>query len=138
MSKSYGNQIPLFDDEKSIRKKVLAIVTDSTALESSKSMIGTPLADLFKLFATKDEFQSLEQRLNKGGLGWGHAKEELYQVIMREISGVRQKYFEMRQDEGALEKILQDGAARAFAIALPVLNRVRQAVGFGKFGFSKV
>ena len=130
MSKSYGNEIPLFCSEDELKKKVMSIKTDSTALEAPKHLEGTLVGDLFNLFAQKSEFEDLKSRLAKGGLGWGHAKSELFDVINREVKGARSEYVKLRQDEVQLEKVLRDGAARAHSIAQPVLNRVRKAVGF--------
>lgn len=130
MSKSYNNVIPLFAPEKQLRKKVMVITTDSTALEEPKVLKGSLLGDLFNLFATKDEFNDLEKRLNAGGLGWGHAKDELFQAINRELSEKRDKYFEYRKDNDFLLKELNKGKEKAMAVAEPVLKRVRKAVGF--------
>ena len=129
MSKSYGNEIALFLPENELRKKILSLKTDSTALEAPKSMKDTILGDLFKLFASVSEWNDLENRLAKGGLGWGHAKQELFEAINREISAPRARYVELREDQAALEKILLDGAERAAAIGITVLNRVRDIVG---------
>lgn len=130
MSKSYGNEIALFAEEAELKKKVMSIKTDSTALEAPKQLDGTLVGDLYKLFATSTEYQDLQSRLAQGGLGWGHAKAELFEMINREIKDARAEYFNLRKDEKHLESILSAGAKRAFDIALPVLNRVRRAVGF--------
>lgn len=130
MSKSYDNVIPLFCDEKSLRKTVLAIKTDSTALEAPKVLKGTLISDLFALFASKERYEDLDKRLAAGGLGWGHAKDELFQAINDHVKEPRERYTKLRADENMLSKVLDDGARRAFKIAEPVLNRVREAVGF--------
>ena len=130
MSKSYNNEIPLFCTEKQLRKKVMAITTDSTGLEDPKSMNDSLLGELFKLFATEDQYQDLEARLNKGGLGWGHAKEELFEAINQSIAEPRARYEELRPDVEGLEKTLSEGRKRAYDISHPVLLRVRRAVGF--------
>ncbi len=130
MSKSYGNEIPLFCDEKSLRKYILSIKTDSTALEAPKVLKGTLISDLYSLFGTAAQYADLEKRLAAGGLGWGHAKDELFQVINDHVKEPRERYMKLRGDEKALEVVLNDGAKRAFQIAEPVLNRVRNAVGF--------
>lgn len=135
MSKSYGNEIPLFTEEKTLKKLVMSIKTDSTPLEEPKTLAGTLVGDLFKLFSTPQEYTDLESRLAKGGLGWGHAKDELFGVINRTVAAPRARYFDLRPDEGTLLKVLDEGAARAFEIAHGVLNRVRNAVGFGPFKY---
>ncbi len=130
MSKSYGNEIPLFTDEKALRKKVLSIKTDSSALEAPKSLKGTLVGDLLSLMGSPDKYSDLEARLQKGGLGWGHAKEELFEVILDVLRPIRTRYDELRRDENSLEKILEEGSSKAREVAQPVLNRVREAVGF--------
>lgn len=131
MSKSYNNEIPLFCTEKELKKLVMSIKTDSTSLEAPKDLHGTLVGDLFNLFGHKDEFNDLSLRLSKGGLGWGHAKDELFQIINRELKDMRNLYNQLRRDEDNLKAILKDGANRAFAIASPILERVRHAVGLG-------
>lgn len=129
MSKSYNNAIPLFSTEKQLRKLVMSIQTDSTPLEEPKSLKGTLLGDFFKLFAGVDQTADLEKRLQAGGLGWGHAKQELFEAMNATLSEPRTRYEELRKDEAALRAELVQGAERAYAIARPILNRVREAVG---------
>jgi tryptophanyl-tRNA synthetase len=130
MSKSYDNVIPLFAARDLLRKKVLSIKTDSSALEAPKSLGGTLLGDLYKLFAGKEEFKDLESRLSKGGMGWGHAKEALFELIDREVKASREKYEALRADVPFLEKVLADGKEGAGAIGHAVLTRVRKALNF--------
>ena len=130
MSKSYGNEIPFFCDEKTLRKKILSVVTDSTSLEAPKSIEGTVLGDFYKLFATPVQVNDLGSRMQQGGMGWGHAKEELFEVINTYLKETRAAYVQLRGDEAALEMILEDGAEKARAMAKPVINRVREAMGF--------
>jgi tryptophanyl-tRNA synthetase len=130
MSKSYGNVIPLFSDEKTLRKLVLSIKTDSTPLEEPKNLAETPVGILLEAFAGSARYKDLEGRMSKGGLGWGHAKEEVFEAINTAISPIRTRYQEIRQDEPYLNQTLKLGAEKAHAIGLPVLNRARAAVGF--------
>lgn len=130
MSKSYGNEIPIFCSRDELKKLVLSIKTDSSALEDPKDLSGTLLSDLFRLFGSPAQYDDLKARLAKGGLGWGHAKTELFDVIDAALSPAREKYNQLRADEGQLEKVLQEGASRARAIAISVLNKVRDTVGF--------
>jgi tryptophanyl-tRNA synthetase len=136
MSKSYNNVIPLFCTEKQLRKKIMSIVTDSSTMEEPKTFEGTLVSDLYKLFATKDQIQDLSDRLAAGGMGWGHAKQELFEVVNHHIGEARERYFELRSDTERLTSILDDGARRALEIAMPVLNRVREAMGFRAFPYS--
>jgi tryptophanyl-tRNA synthetase len=135
MSKSYDNTIPLFAEEKAQRKKIMSIKTDSTPVDAPKQLQGSLLGDLYTLFATPAQVADLEKRLAAGGLGWGHAKEELFAVINDTVNEPRKYFNELLADKPRLDKILHEGAARAYDIALPVLNRVRKAVGFSPFSY---
>jgi tryptophanyl-tRNA synthetase len=137
MSKSYGNEIPIFIDEKGLRKLIMSIKTDSTPLEEPKTLAGSLVGDLYKLFASPSQTTDLSTRLLKGGLGWGHAKDELFQVINAYFSEARTRYADLRKDEAFLENVLASGADRAYDIGVPVLNRVRKAVGFGPFRYHR-
>lgn len=130
MSKSYNNEIPLFAAPAQLRKKIMSIATDSTDLAAPKSLQGTVLKDLFTLFCSAEKVADIEARLNKGGLGWGHVKEELFQVIDDHVAPMRTLYEELRADEVRLKAVLQDGAERARSEAHKVLSRVRTALGF--------
>lgn len=129
MSKSYGNEIPLFSSEKDLRKKIMSIQTDSSGLEEPKELDGTLVGQLFTFFSTPSEYSDLKSRLAAGGLGWGHAKQELFEVINRELSEPRARYYSIREDESKLNSLLEEGRDRARAIGEPVLNRVRTALG---------
>ena len=135
MSKSYGNEIPIFLEEKGLRKLIMSLKTDSTGLEEPKSLDGTLLGDLFRLFASPDQYTDLSDRLQKGGMGWGHAKDELFQVINSHFAEPRERYHALRKDKPYLEKVLATGADQAYEIGVKVLNRVRSAVGFGPFRY---
>ncbi len=132
MSKSYNNGIDLFATDKDTRKKIMGIATDSTPVEAPKVLRGTVLGQFFELFATPSQYADIEQRLAKGGLGWGHAKDELATLINSELSETRKLYQDIRPDEEKLKKVLAEGAEKARGIAFPVLDRVREAVGTGK------
>jgi tryptophanyl-tRNA synthetase len=129
MSKSYNNEVPLFCDEKSLRKKLMSLKTDSTGLEEPKTLAGTSLGELFALFATKAQYDDLAARLAKGGMGWGHAKDELFVVINDHVKEMRDRYNEYRKDEALLRKELAKGAEKAQAVASQTIARVRHAVG---------
>ena len=130
MSKSYGNEIPIFCSQAELKKLVMSIKTDSTALEEPKQLQGTLISDLYSHFGSKAQYQDLSDRLAKGGLGWGHAKIELFEVIDAALSKPRETYNQLRNDVPSLDAILSDGADRATEIAVSVLNKVRAAAGF--------
>ncbi len=132
MSKSYNNTIELMLPEKQLRKKIMSLTTDSTPLEEPKVLAGSLLGNLYKLFATNSEFADLEKRLAAGGLGWGNAKEDLFQAINREVYDSRLKYEEIRGDQKFLDEVLAEGKVKAEAIANPILRKVREAIGISK------
>ena len=129
MSKSYNNEIPLFSDEPQLKKLIMSIKTDSTALEDAKEIKGTLLGEFFSYFCDEKEFEDIRSKMKKGGMGWGHAKEELFQVVNKEVREARERYFEIRSDLKLLEAVFNEGAERAYRISAPVLDRVRSAVG---------
>jgi tryptophanyl-tRNA synthetase len=129
MSKSYGNVLPVFTDEVTLRKRIMGIKTDSTPLEAPKELDGSLVGQLFALFTTDEEYLSLKQRMLSGGLGWGHAKDELFQVIWREIGPVATRFWEIREDEALLRSVVTKSRDRVQPIADATMTRVRQAVG---------
>jgi tryptophanyl-tRNA synthetase len=129
MSKSYNNEVPLFCDEKTLRKKLMSLKTDSSGMEEPKTLAGTTLGEMFALFGSKAQYDDLAARLAKGGMGWGHAKDELFAVINDHVKEMRARYSEYRKDEGLLRKELAKGAEKAQAVASRTINRVRHAVG---------
>jgi len=129
MSKSYNNEVPLFCDEKSLRKKLMSLKTDSTGLEEPKTLDGSTVGELFNLFSTKAQYDDLAARLAKGGMGWGHAKDELFVVINDHVKEMRDRYNEYRKDEALLRRELAKGAEKAQAVASQTIARVRHAVG---------
>ena len=129
MSKSYNNEVPLFCDEKTLRKKLMSLKTDSSGMEEPKTLAGTTLGELFALFGTKAQHEDLAVRLAKGGMGWGHAKDELFVVINDHVKEMRERYQEFRKDEALLRKELAKGAEKAQAVASQTITRVRHAVG---------
>jgi len=129
MSKRYNNVIPLWSTEKKLRKKIMTIKTDSKTLEEPKSLKGTLIEKYLTHFSTKEEYNNLEKQLQAGGLGWGHAKEKLFEIINNHFKDYRNKYQELRKDEEQLRKILKNGNQKALDISTPVIQRVRKAVG---------
>jgi tryptophanyl-tRNA synthetase len=131
MSKSYGNTIPLFAPEKQLRKLIMRIVTNSQAVEEPKDPETSQLYILYKLFASAEEQEGLAKRYLAGGMGWGEAKEELFRVVNRELTPLRDRFEEIMADPGGLDAILAGGAGRARAVAAKTLDRLRKAVGIG-------
>ena len=129
MSKSYDNYIGLFEDPKKIEKKIKRIVTDSKGVEEPKDPETCNLFGLHKLFASKEQSDDLAKRYRAGGLGYGTAKAELYELIMAELEPMRVSYDKWMSKEAEMEAILADGASRAREIAGATLSEVRQKLG---------
>ena len=129
MSKSYGNGIEMFEPEKKIRKKIMSIKTDSTPLEEPKNPESCLVFTFYKLFADEAQQQALAARYRAGGMGYGEAKQLLYEAAMEYFSQARRRRDEIAADPVRLEGILQDGARKARAKGREVLNRVRAACG---------
>jgi len=129
MSKSYNNVIPLFAPEKALRKTIMRIVTNSQGVEEPKDPDTSQIYLLYKLFASQDEQTALTGRYRAGGMGWGDAKEELFRVINRELTPIRERYDAIMADIPALDAILERGAEKARPIAAETLGRVRKATG---------
>jgi tryptophanyl-tRNA synthetase len=128
MSKSYGNTIPIFGDEKSIRKKFMSIVTDSTDIEKPKS-IDTALYELYALFLNDNEKKELANRFKTPGMRYGDIKQELYDCFWAQFSPYREKraYLEKHKDY-VIEK-LNNGSQKASVIADSFLKKARIAMG---------
>ena len=129
MSKSYHNTIELFEDVKSIKKKVMSIVTDSKGLEEPKEPEGNSIYELYKLFATPEEAAEMADSFRKGGYGYGHAKKALLEAYHRLFDPFRAKREELAKDPATLEDILREGGRRAREAAAPTMEKVRKAVG---------
>ncbi|MDR1505493.1 MAG: tryptophan--tRNA ligase [Treponema sp.] len=129
MSKSYGNTIPLFIPEKNLRKLIMRIVTNSQGVEEPKDPAASQIFLLYKLFASAEEQTALEERYREGGMGWGEAKEELFRVVNRELSPVRERFNAIVSDTQGLDRILAAGAEKARPIAAATVKRFRKAAG---------
>ncbi len=132
MSKSYDNYIGLFEDSKTIKSKVMRIVTDSKSVEEAKDPETCNIFSMYKLIETEDNVAALAERYRAGGMGYGHAKQELLTSVEKLIGPLRDKYEAFMSRPHDLEDILRDGAKRASAIAGPVLAEVRETVGVGR------
>jgi tryptophanyl-tRNA synthetase len=130
MSKSYNNTIPLFLPPKKLRKLIMKIVTNSQEVEEVKEPEGCNVFGLYKLFATEAQQDILAAKYRAGGMGWGHAKQDLYEAIEAVISPMRDRYDAFIQDKDYLDKVLLDGADRAREIARNTMGRARKAAGF--------
>ncbi len=131
MSKSYGNTIDLFVDDKALLKTIKSIVTDSKGLDDPKDPATDTVFRLFELVATPTETATLREKYLAGGFGYGHAKQALFEVMVSRFREERRLFNELMTDLPELDRRLAIGAARAQAYGTGVLNRVRERVGLG-------
>jgi tryptophanyl-tRNA synthetase len=129
MSKSYGNNIDIFGDEKEMRKRVMSIVTDSTPVEAPKDPAKSTIFKLYSLVAAKNEIAALREQFLKGGTGYGDFKKQLFEKLWEYFAPMRERREEILADEPYIDSVLEKGATRANEIAEHVMKRVRQAVG---------
>jgi tryptophanyl-tRNA synthetase len=130
MSKSYGNTIEIFGDEKTLRKKIMGIVMDSRSPQEPKPDAEKNLAiQLLRLVAPPDVAKSYEDRLRAGGLGYGDLKKALFEQYWNHFAAARAKRAELAANLDYVNEVLRDGAARARRLAQTVLRRARLASG---------
>ncbi|MCC6757381.1 MAG: tryptophan--tRNA ligase [Arenimonas sp.] len=128
MSKSYDNTIALFADAATLKKQIMGLVTDSRAPGEPKDTEGSALFQLYQAFATPAQTDALRADF-AAGIAWGEAKQRLFEVIDAEIAPMRERYNALMADPARIEAVLQAGAAKARAIATPLLRELRHAVG---------
>ena len=129
MSKSYGNAIEIFEDEKSLKKKVMKIVTDSTPVEDPKDPDSCSVFALYRLFAGQSEVESMKERYLKGGTGYGQVKKELLEILVEYFRPYREKRSIFENDPAEVCRILKMGAEKTREAASVTLSKVREAVG---------
>jgi tryptophanyl-tRNA synthetase len=129
MSKSYGNNIDIFGDEKEMRKRVMSIVTDSTPVEAPKDPTKSTIFKLYSLLASKDEIAMMHEQFLKGGTGYGDFKKQLFEKLWEYFAPMRRRREEILADKSYINGVLSKGATRANEIADQVMKRVREAVG---------
>jgi len=130
MSKSRDNYINIFLPEKKLRKQVMAIETDSTPLEDPKDPDTCNAYALYRLLATDEQIIAMRANYAGGNYGYGHAKQELFELIMKRFESERAAFDRLMADTQELDEILKVGATRARKVARGVLDRVRHKVGF--------
>jgi tryptophanyl-tRNA synthetase len=130
MSKSRNNIINIFLPDKKLRKQIMKIVTDSTPLEAPKNPDTDNVFALYKILASPEETETMRQKYLNGGYGYGHAKQELYELIINKFSEERKRYNYYMENRDEIEKALQKGATKARNVADEVLNRTRNKLGF--------
>lgn len=130
MSKSRGNIIDIFLDDKALRKQIMGIESDSTPLEDPKNPDTCNVFALYKLLAREAEISVMRQNYLGGNYGYGHAKQALFELICEKFKAEREKYNYYISNRAELDAILKTGAEKAGTIADSVLKRVRVKLGF--------
>ncbi len=129
MSKSYNNTIGIFEDPKSVRKKIMRITTDSRPMEQPADPTNDNLMHLYRLVATPEEVQAMEELYRRGGFGYGEVKKALADAADRYFEAARQRRVELENNPDQVWDILRAGATKARVTATQVLNRVKAACG---------
>lgn len=130
MSKSYGNTLPMFGEEKSLRKLInKKVVTDATPLEDPKPTEGSIILQLYKLFATPEQYQSMVDAHLAGGVGYGQFKKDLFEAYWEHFRTARKRREWLLANPDYVAGVLNQGAERAREEAAATLTRLRKAVG---------
>jgi tryptophanyl-tRNA synthetase len=133
MSKSYNNTIPLFADEKPLRKLIMKIKTNSLEPGEPKDTGDSTLFDIYKAFATAEETDEIAMRYAEG-IAWGEMKQLLFEYLNEHLKPAREEYNRLIADPAIVEAELQKGAKKAREIAAPYLAQIRDAIGIRKLG----
>ena len=131
MSKSYGNVIPLLENEKVLKKSIMKIVTNSLEPGEPKDSQNCTVFDLYKYFATESEINTFQKSYDNG-ISWGEAKEILFDSINKELQPIRTKYEELSENKDHINDLLSDGAKKTRIIAKEKILQIREAVGLTK------
>jgi tryptophanyl-tRNA synthetase len=129
MSKSYGNTIDIFGEEKETRKRVMSIVSDSKPIEAPKEPLMSTIFQLYSLVASEDEIEQMRGRFLQGGTGYGDFKKQLFETLWGYFEPMRKRREEILRDTDYVDTVLARGAERANQEADKVMARVRSAVG---------
>ena len=129
MSKSYDNTIELFAPAKTVRKRIMSIVTDSTPVDEPKNPDKCNVMALLRLIAPQIEVAEWEAKYRKGGTGYGEAKKRLYELFIETLEPARQRYEELANNPTEVESILTNGATKARAVAQNTMQKVREVCG---------
>ena len=130
MSKSYNNIINIFLDDQKLRKQVMSIKTDSLGLEDQKDPENCNVYKLYQLLASEEKTQDMAAKYRAGNYGYGHAKQELFELICDNFSEQRKKFNYLMSNTDIIELELKKGAKKASEIAIKVLARIRNNIGY--------
>ena len=129
MSKSYGNEIGIFDEGKELKKKVMSVVTDSAPVEAPKDPATSTPFLLLSLFASEDEKKEWQARYQGGGMGYGEVKSRLLQLVDEHFAAFRERRRELAASPDYVLDVLREGGRKARVVAQEVMHRVREATG---------
>jgi tryptophanyl-tRNA synthetase len=129
MSKSYGNTIDIFGEEKETRKRVMSIVTDSKPVEAPKDAASSTIFQLYSLVAAKNDLEEMRESFQRGGTGYGDFKKRLFEKLWEYFGPMRKRREEILANPDYVDDVLKRGAVRANEEAAKVMKRVRAAVG---------
>lgn len=130
MSKSRNNIINIFQSDKALRKQIMGIQTDSKTLEEVKEPENCSVFTIFSLLGNPEQIEGLRQQYLAGGMGYGHAKQALFELVVEKFKGEREKFNYFNDHPEEVEVALAKGAEKASKIANEVLLRVRRKLGF--------
>ena len=130
MSKSYNNFIDIFLPDKKLRKQIMGIKTDSTPMEDKKDAEVCNIYKIYKLLSTEEQATALFEKYAAGNYGYGHAKQELFELICETYSAEREKFNQLMENKAIIDEELEKGAVKARVIAKEVLARVRKNIGY--------
>jgi tryptophanyl-tRNA synthetase len=130
MSKSRENIINIFLPDKKLRKQIMGIKTDSLALEDPKNPDTDHVFALYKLLATDAEIVTMRANYEGGNYGYGHAKQALYELIVKKFTTVRERYIHFMENKNEIDAALVIGKGKAKIVAQEVLQRIRAKVGY--------
>ena len=130
MSKSKGNTINIFLDDKKLRKQIMTIQTDSTPLDEPKDWATCNCFAIYSLLANDAQVETMKANYENGGYGYGHAKQALFELIVETFSTEREKYNYYMNNLNEVDKALSLGAEKAMIVANDVLKRVRRKIGY--------
>jgi tryptophanyl-tRNA synthetase len=129
MSKSYGNTVELFLEEAALKKKIMAIQTDSTPVEAPKPIAGSAILGIYRHIASPADYTAMEEEFRAGGKGYGEFKKRLFAAVWEYFAPMRAERKKIAADPAEVDRILREGAQRATAVSQPVMERLRAAIG---------
>ncbi|MEC8367472.1 MAG: tryptophan--tRNA ligase [Bacteroidota bacterium] len=130
MSKSKGNIIDIFLPEKQLKKQIMSIQTDSTPLEEPKEFQNCNVFKIFNLIADESQTNEMKNKYQSGGYGYGHAKTDLFNLIIEKYKDNRSKFDYLMSNKKEIDLILREGSKKAEITAKQVIKRVKTKLGF--------